>query len=100
MTKKNWTVTTKNSFIQTIGDKIHNSNAIYSIQNTLSWTSNLIEAIKFSFLIDWQLIVGWGIDSSNIEVLDFTTIPFTIIESWSHLNYPWLNFGNIGIFLM
>jgi len=50
-------------------------------------------------LIDWQLIVGWGTDSSITEVLDFTTIPYTNIVSCSHLNYPWLNFGN-GIFLI
>jgi len=30
-------------------------------------------------LIDWQLLVGWGTDSSNTKVLDFTTVPYTII---------------------
>jgi len=38
-------------------------------------------------LIDWQLIDGWGTDSSNTKVLDFTTIHYTIIVSYSHLNY-------------
>jgi len=50
-------------------------------------------------LIGWQLIVGWETDSSNTEVLDFTTIPSTVIMFYSHLNYTRLNFGN-GIFLM
>jgi len=48
-------------------------------------------------IIDWQLKVGWGTNSSNTEVLDFTTIPYTVFVSYSHLNYPWLNFGN-GIY--
>jgi len=52
------------------------------------------------WLIDWQLIVGWGTDSSNAEVLDFTTIPYTIIVSCSHLNYPWLNFGNSDVIIL
>jgi len=52
------------------------------------------------WLIDWQLIVGWGTDSSNTEVLDFTTIPYTIIVSCSHLNYPWLNFGNSDVIIL
>jgi len=49
--------------------------------------------------IDWLTvyIVGWRTDSFNTEVLDFTIIPYTIIMSCSHINYPWLNFGN-GIF--
>jgi len=53
--------------------------------------------MSFESIIDWQLIVGWGTDSFNTEVIDFTTIPYTIIVSCCHLNYPWLNFGN-GIF--
>jgi len=51
-------------------------------------------------LTDWQFIVGWGTDSSNTEVLDFTTIPYTIIVSCSHLNYPWLNFGNSDVIIL
>jgi len=51
------------------------------------------------WLINWQLIVGWGTDSSNTKVSDFTTITCTVTASYSHLNYPLLNFGN-GIFLM
>jgi len=44
-----------------------------------------------------QLIVWWGTDSSNTEVLNFTMISYTVIVSHNHLDYPWLNFGN-GIF--
>jgi len=56
------------------------------------------DSVSLSFLpSNWQLKVGWGTDSSDTEVFDFTTIPFTIIVSCNHLNNPWLNFGN-GIF--
>jgi len=47
-----------------------------------------------------SIIVGWGTDSSNTKVLDFTTIPYTIIVSCSHLNYPWLNFGNSDVIIL
>jgi len=50
----------------------------------------LFLSFRYYWLIDWQLIVGWGTDSSNTEVLDFTTIHYTIIVSCSHLNYPLL----------
>jgi len=43
---------------------------------------------------DCQLKVGWGTDSSYTNVLDFTTIPFTVFVSNSHLIYPRLNFEN------
>jgi len=33
-------------------------------------------------MVDWQLIDGWGTDSSNAEVLDFTRIPYTAIVSY------------------
>jgi len=57
------------------------------------------KSVQKPTFIDWQLIAGWGTDNSNTEVFDFTKIPYTIIVSCSsHLNYPWLNFGN-GIFL-
>jgi len=42
-------------------------------------------------------MVGWGTDSSNTEVLVFTKILYTVIVSYSTLDYPCLNFGN-GIF--
>jgi len=61
---------------------------IIEVFTLLSLYSNIIK------LIDKQLIVGWGTDSSNTEVLDFTTIPYIIIVSCSHMNYPWFNFGN------
>jgi len=47
--------------------------------------------------IDCQFMVAWGTDSLNTEVLEVTTIPYNVFVSNSHLNYPWLNFGN-GIF--
>jgi len=45
----------------------------------------LIFTIQFwgFWLIDWQLIVGWGTDDYNSKVLDFTTIP-----------HPRLNLGD------
>jgi len=49
-------------------------------------------------LFDWLLTASWGTEYSNIEVLDFTIIPHTIIVSYSRLNYPMINFGN-DIFL-
>jgi len=44
---------------------------------------------------DRQLIVSRGTDSSITQVLDLTTIPYAVIVSYSHLNYPWLNFDVI-----
>jgi len=38
-------------------------------------------------------MVSWRTDSTNTEVLEFTTIPYTVIVSYNHLNYTWLNFG-------
>jgi len=38
-------------------------------------------------LIDCQFMVSWGTDNSNAGVLDFITMPYTIIVSYCHLNY-------------
>jgi len=35
---------------------------------------------------------GWRTDSSNNGVLDFTTIPYSNIVYYSHLNCLWLDF--------
>jgi len=48
-------------------------------------------------LIDWQLLSRLRSWFFYTKVLDFTIIHFTIIVPYSHLNYPWFNFGN-GIF--
>jgi len=49
--------------------------------------------MRMTLLIDWQFIVSWGTDSSYTEVLDFTTVPDTLLLClYSHMNYPWLNF--------
>jgi len=40
-----------------------------------------------NWFLDWQLVVGWGTDSSDYVVLDFTTIPYTVIVPYSHLSY-------------
>jgi len=62
-------------------------------KNSLSLDTFYLLTVS-KILIDPQLMVDWETDSSNTEVLDFTAIPYTIIASYSHLNYPWLNFGN------
>lgn len=49
---------------------------------------------KYFWLIDWQIFVSWRTDSFSTKVLDFKVIPYTVKVSFSHLNYPWLNFGN------
>jgi len=74
-----------------------NLNALFLFCRNLEVTIGSVNVFFYnsaSWLIDWQLIVGWGTDSSSTEVLDFTRIPYTIIVSYSHLNYPGLNFGN------
>jgi len=55
---------------------------------TLGFQKNLIyPCIRvWKTCIDGQLIVAWGTDSSNAEVLDFTMIPNTIIVSYCDLN--------------
>jgi len=55
------------------------------------------QRLRDNWLIDWQLIVDWGTDSSNTEVLDFTTIPYTIIVSCSHLNFLGMVFSDVII---
>jgi len=46
-------------------------------------------------LIAWLLKVVWGMDSPDYEVLDFTTIPHSVIVSYSHLNCSLSNFMNM-----
>jgi len=73
----------------------------YESELFIDWMKDLFYWLFYSFqkmqsssFDNWKLIVGWGTDSSNTEVLDFTTIPYTIILSYSHLNNSWLTFGN------
>jgi len=54
-----------------------------------------VKILKISIKwIDWQLIVGWGTDSSSTELLNFTIIPNKVFVSYINLNYPLLNFWN------
>jgi len=55
------------------------------MQNLLK-QSRSINIVNINWLIDWQLLGGWGTDSFNTEEIDFTII-YTII-----VNYLWLNF--------
>jgi len=41
-----------------------------------------------------SLIIDWLTAYSRLRNLDFKTIPYTFIVSYSHLNYPCLNLGN------
>jgi len=66
--------------------------------NQYQWLAHFTLVLISDRTIDWQLTVGWGTDSSNSEVLDFTGIPYTIIVFNSHLNYPRLIFLGNGIF--
>jgi len=45
-------------------------------------------------IIDWLSAYSQLRNWSITEVLDYTTIPYGVKVSYSHLNYPWLNFGN------
>jgi len=41
-----------------------------------------------------SLKIDWLTAYSRLRNIDFTTIPYTFIVSYSHLNYPCLNLGN------